>query len=153
MIKFSDLQSHPSIPEYHAQNIDTSTLLDTIVELLNEKLTTYRLPVKIYYDEIKSGSVFKPIIQKCIVIENSEKSYYKYCITTRSQGAITFITTLVFGYSSIGVDMALMEQIENGGLVVKGFGKLFGGSKQQKIQEETDYYSILNHCLLSVLED
>ena len=44
MIKFSDLQSHPSIPEYHAQNIDTSTLLDTIVELLNEKLTTYRLP-------------------------------------------------------------------------------------------------------------
>ena len=49
--------------------------------------------------------------------------------------------------------MALMEQIENGGLVVKGFGKLFGGSKQQKIQEETDYYSILNHCLLSVLED
>lgn len=149
MIKFSDLQPHPSIPEYHVQNADTSVLLVDIAAQLNNSLMRYKLPVKINYGAIRSRSVFNPTTQKCVTIENAKNNYYKYCITTRSQGRVALVATYVFGRESAGSAAPLLTWTENAELSAD-FSKL-PDAKRENIREETEYYSILNRCITSVL--
>lgn len=146
MIKFSDLQPHPSIPEYHVQNADTSILLADIAAELNNSLMKYKLSLKIGYDEIRSRSVFNPTVQKCVTIENVMKNYYKYCITTRNQGSIAFISTYIFGRGSVAANTPLFDQTENAA-ALSGLS----GLEREKLKNEREYYSILNNCITSVL--
>ncbi|HIW57000.1 MAG TPA: hypothetical protein H9685_02330 [Firmicutes bacterium] len=146
MIKFSDLQPHPSIPEYHVQNADTSILLADIAAELNNSLMKYKLSLKIGYDEIRSRSVFNPTVQKCVTIENVVKNYYKYCITTRNQGSIAFISTYILGRGSVAANTPLFDQTENAA-ALSGLS----GLEREKLKNEREYYSILNNCITSVL--
>lgn len=117
-----------------------------------ENETTFGLPIKISFDQLKSGSFLNSTTSDCLVIENTEhpNDYCKHCISMRKQGKINRIVLNHFGVSKLGVKMSIAEERKNtlSGMLMNAIA----GPNQNAVQDERDYYGMIEQIFTTVCQ-
>lgn len=149
--------------------------LDNLENALISKASDFGVPLLIQRDQIKSGTLFKPEVNDCLVMLHPEhqKDYYRIAVTIKHQGKIAFIQCNDFGESKNLKKLAYRENAkanaksgakfaifnaENGadmvgalGVMAKGAvgGLLSLGGSKNKQEQENMYYD----ALMSILDE
>lgn len=123
-----------------------SITLQTIQEALKDGAQRYGIPLGFEFDQVKSGGMFSKTVEDCLVLYHPErrKHYYQPVVRIQRQGNVTFVHVGLWGMSS---NDQMADATSDSGF----FAKAVLGPKKNKIEEEQNYYSILNAILDEVI--
>lgn len=160
MIKADDLREFR--PQYrYTDGLDIT--LATVQAVIKEAAAERGLPVAFKPDQVKSGSLFSPTIENCVVLYHPEheNDYYKICIRVSYQGNCAFVSINDFGKSRLegnaGSRDFLKETLKHGSgaekvgaLIGAGARRIIkGGANKVKFEQEQQYYT----CIADLFDD
>lgn len=163
MIKEKELRVMRDRVRYNNKSGDPVTL-PSIQRALTAAAEEAGIPMAFYDDEVKIGGMLSSEVDKCLVVYHPEhqKDYFKICIRVKTQGNFAFVSFNDFGTSKLlgnqGSHDSLMDTLKNGsdaeivGAVIgAGLRRLTkGGRNSSKMQEEQDWYSIVDEIFDTV---
>ena len=142
MIRTEDLKDTGK-PGYRVGMDITLSMIRQKLEEINEE--EYEMPIRFYYEQIKSGGLFNSSIEECLILENEEHSddYFKYCITTRKQGKKTIIMMYYYGRSVLTGKARQTERRRETGGIGGMILNAFSGVNETEYAAEYDYYDMV----------
>ena len=144
IIKFNDLKPTGK-PGYRLRG-DNATMVS--LPIIQELLLQYNdenfgLPITITNDQIKSGGLFNPHIEDCLILTNTEhgKDYFKYCITLKKQGKMATVDMRYYGWSILTEKKGRAEERGNkiSGMIIN----MVKGTDEVGMDAEYEYYEML----------
>lgn len=133
-------------PNYRIREDDTPITLAGIksyFESYNNE--NYGLPIRISFDQIKSGGLFNSTLEDCLSIINvqHENDYFKYCLTLRKQGRIAMVAMTYYGQSALTGQKNKQQEREQNGSLGGILMNLFSSVDETQYAAEYDYYDML----------
>lgn len=148
MIKAAELKDTGK-PGYRVKGDITLKTLKSELKWINQE--EYELPIRFYFDQIKSGGLFNSSVDKCLILENWEhpSDYFKYCITIRKQGKLTMVMMNYYGLSKLTGKANWTEARRRNGTLGGIIINAISGVNQADLQEEYDYYGMIEEMFES----
>lgn len=151
MIKENNLRNfRPDVQYTNAQGLT----LQTLQNLLKQKVNEYQLEIDFYYDQIKGSALINPPITDCIVMYHPrhKKDYFNIVISIRRRGNISIVSCNDIGTSKNRYSLG-NPNLKSGGsrssLVIDIIDSITG--KNRQIQEEEDWYAGVNLILDDII--
>ena len=159
MVRADDLRDfRPQVRYENAEGLNLGTLQHAI-RLYAEKLA---IPVAFRDDQVKSGGIFSPTIDDCVVMyhPDHENDYFKFCFRIRTQGIYTFVIVNDFGQSK---QLRKQDAIEFGRQDREGkelsyqigsyAAQIFFslGKNKQKLEDELRYYQVVTQIIDEII--
>lgn len=163
MIKEKDLM--PLYNETRFKDGDNVTL-ERVASAIVSAVEDEGLPIATKVETVKVGNLFSSHEEECICLYHPEheSDYLKTCIRIRRQGKSAYISTYQYGMSVLlGKEAAFERSKEKAstphasdaawlGYGIQSLSKAIGGSKRkQALQDETDWYGIVNNAIVELL--
>lgn len=164
MIKEKDLM--PLYDETRFKDGDTVTL-EQVASLIVNAVEEEGLPIATKKETLKIGNLFSSQEEECICLYHPEHEtdYLKTCIRIRRQGKSAYIGTYQYGMSVLLGKEAAFERSKEKAKIphasdaawlnygIQSLSKAVGGSKRkQALQNETDWYGIVNNAIVELLK-
>lgn len=142
MIKVAQLRNTGK-PGYHVNGNVTLKMIKSELEWLNDE--EYGLPIRFYFEQLKSGGFLNSSVDKCLILENIEhpSDYFKYCITTRKQGKFTMIMMNYYGLSKLTGKANQTEERRKSGTLGGMIINAISGVNEAEYHAEYDYYGMI----------
>ena len=123
---------------------DPNITFELIQNNIKNSAGDYGIPVAFTMDQIKGGGLFNATYQDCLVIYNPQHpyDYFRYVITLKKMGNITFVSFFYYGSSAnTGKENKVNQRNEHlsGQLINLAIGK----NHKAAYDEEYSYYSLL----------
>ena len=124
---------------------------------LREKAEEYGIPLRVTYDQIKSGGLLNSATTDCICLfqPNHERDYFKFIIYVESTGNLSDVRFGYTGTSQASKDLAMYEYNKKkgslSGMAFNSIKNVVKGSAQKE-KDENQYYSIINDILNETIE-
>lgn len=159
MIKIDELREFR--PTYRFED-GASISLEAVQNALAAEAEKHDVPVAFYADQVKSGSLFNKQIEDCIVMYHPEHryDYFTFCIRVQHQGSMAYVAVNDFGSSKQMDKFARAEyakQDRKGKELSYQIGSMIGagirniGKSKQKLEEEQNYYGVVQYVLDQVI--
>lgn len=149
MIKVAELKDTGK-PSYHVREDINLKMIKLELKWINQE--EYGLPIRFYFDQIKSGGLFNSSVEKCLILENEvhPTDYFKYCITIRKQGRLTMVMMNYYGSSRLTGKANQTEERRRSGTLGGMIINAIAGVNQAELQEEYDYYGMIEEMFDSL---
>lgn len=142
MVYASDLKPIEA-PSFRIRGEITLSELKQRLQDYNDQ--NYGLPVRIDFDQIKSGGLFNSSLEDCLTITNLNHAYdyFKYCITVRRQGMMSIVTMTYYGQSTLTGQKNKQQEREESGSLGGMLLNIFKSVDNSQYQAEYEYYDML----------